>query len=512
VRRVALLGALIASLVAPPPAPVASAENTSARSAEDAVVVAVIDSRFSPYHWDFVGSRMPQHLDKNPANDLPLDRPPHEWLPGAPNPGAFASYERLPLSLEEKNPDASLAALGARDGEKWATVKQSRAKKMHYYWLPGTKVIGALDFAGDKIHGASSDHGMGTTSVSVGNLHGTCPECLLVYISYGDAKNGERAIEWAMRQPWIDVITNSYGFSTVGRDRIYSGSDTRLQRTASARGQTIFFSAGNGNDGSFIAPNTTSFSSQEGPDWIVTVGAVSPGNHASYSGQGRPADIAGIGGSYPASYSATTVSETGQTGFGGTSNATPTIAGLYARALLRAREDLPGPSRIQKNGTIASGGSYRCASVRSSCELGDGKLTAVELRRRLFHGAQHTAAGTTPGPLGIGDVPPVGEEEFMSEGHGSYFAREDKGNAWLAEFDRILAPMEGRKRPLDRPDGERDWMIVDSFCRQHLWGSWGEGYFRRGETKLPGYDPQWPVRSAIEAGCPLVPVQQSDEP
>ena len=50
-----------------------------------------------------------------------------------------------------------------------------------------------------------------------------------------------------MRQPWIDVITNSYGFSTGVRDRIYDGGNAEVSRDASERGQTIFFSAGNGN-------------------------------------------------------------------------------------------------------------------------------------------------------------------------------------------------------------------------------------------------------------------------
>ncbi|HVL65197.1 MAG TPA: S8/S53 family peptidase [Actinomycetota bacterium] len=511
-RKVGAIACLLIVAALLPAAPGRAAKRAASEGgARDAVVVAVIDFRFSPYHWDYLADKMPQHLDGDRGNDLPLDRPPHEWLPGAPSPGAFASYNRTELSLEKKDPSADLAALGAKDSEKWSAIQQSTDEGLHYYWFPGTKVIGALDFGGRKIHGTSSDHGMGTSSVSVGNLHGTCPECLLVFIDINGATDGERAIEWAMNQPWIDVITNSYGFSTAVRDRIYAGSDTDLQRRASVRGQTIFFSAGNGNDGAFIVPNTTSFSSQEGPDWIVTVGAVSPGNHASYSGHGRPADIAGIGSDYPSSYTARTVSETGQTGFGGTSNATPTIAGLYARALYEARASLDGRSRIQRRGVVATGKPFRCAGARPKCELGDGKLTVTELRRRLFHGAVHTPAGLTPGPLGVGQLPPVGEDEFVSEGHGSYFAREE-GNPWLEEFDRILAPMQGRAEALERPEGEREWMIVDSYCRQHLWGSWGDGYYVEGKTELPGPDPQWPLRSAIEEGCPLLPSQRDEGP
>ena len=234
----------------------------------------------------------------------------------------------------------------------------------------------------------------------------------------------------------------------------------------------------------------------------MTVGAVAPETHASYSGHGKPADIAGIGSGYPASYGAATVSATGEGGFGGTSNATPTIAGTYGRALYMARRDLPGPSRIQKGGTIAVGGKFRCGRARADCELGDSKLTARELRKRLFHGAIHSEAGTTVSSLGLGHIPPIGEEKFLNEGHGSYYARETGDvKEWLEEFDRIMGPMEGRTKTLKRPEGEKEWFIVDSYCRQHLWGIWRHGYYLQGKTQLPGPDENYPLRSAWEESC-----------
>jgi hypothetical protein len=496
-RSLVIVASLVAGALGAIPSPSSSAKAPDGRG--DATVVAVIDGGLVPYHWDFVASKMPQATDKDPSNDLPLDTAPDKWLPGFPAPAkAFSSYNRFELTLDEDNPDTAVASLDGADKPKWDAVKPSTPKDINYYWMPGTKVIGAIEFGGGKIHGTPTSHGNGTTSVSVGNLHGTCPECLLLFINGAS----EEAIEWAMDQPWIDAITNSYGFSAAYRDRIYSGSDVEAQRDASHRGQTIFFSAGNGQDGAFVVPNTTSFSSQEGPDWIVTVGAVSPGNHASYTGHGKPADIAGIGSRYPAAYGSTTVGGTGTGGFGGTSNATPTIAGTYARALYLARRDLAGPSSVQRDGVIARGGGFKCGAARFDCELGDGKLTAVELRTRLFHGAVHTPAGMTPGPQGIGELPPVGEDEFLNEGHGSYFARETgKVKAWLKEFERVIAPLEGRRKALKRPDGEREWMIVDSYCRQAHWGLWRNGYYVHGKTKLPGSDPNYPMRSAMEEAC-----------
>ncbi len=485
---------------------------------KDAVVVAVIDSGLVPYHWDFLASKMPQALNSNPSDDLPLATSPDQWLDGFPSPGSFEGYRPLDLKLEDKDETKPLAAALAEDLQPWEAIKPSTKKKVNYYWVPGTKVIGAVDFGGDRLRGSAGSHGLGTTSVSVGNIHGTCPECLLVFISLGGRAEGEAAIEWAMDQPWIDVITNSYGFSLAARDRIYSDSDVAAQRRASIRGQSIFFSAGNGQDGAFVIPNTTYFSSQEGPDWIITVGAVSPGDgnyygpepttstsqHASYSGHGKPADVASIGDAYPSAYTSDSISGTGASGFGGTSNATPTVAGIYARSLYLVRQALAGPSRIQKNNVIATG-QAGCGKNRPGCEIGDGTLTADELRTRLLLGAQHTAAGMTA--AGTGELPPLGEDEFMNEGHGSYLGREagpENPSVWLQEVRSIVDTIFGDRRPLERPDGEEEWMIVDSFCRQHLWGSWKGGYYIEGETPLPGDDSNYPVRSQLEKVCPFL--------
>ena len=516
--RLFLLLFLVPILAVTRPAPAAIPTG-----ADDVTVVAIIDSGISPYHWDFLADKMPQATNADPSDDLPLTQPPDTWLPGFPSPATFASYGALNLTLDATNPDADPAALDEADAATWATVQDSNPATQHYYWIPGTKIIGAMVFEGDgllfspgQIHGSTSEHGMGTASVSVGNIHGTCPECLLVFIEYGNSASGEAAISWAMQQPWIDVISNSYGFhwpTSLGgniRPQIYNNSDVTLQRSASERGQTTFFSAGNGVENGFVIPQSTLLTSQKGPDWIVTVGAISSdlgpepifAEHASYTGTGKPVDIASLGELYPSSYEATTVSNQGDFGFGGTSNATPVIAGTYSRALYLARRNLAGVSRIQSGGVIAAGGGFICGAVRPACELGDGQLTAAELRTRLFEGAVHTPNGMTVGGIGP-SLPPIGEDEFLNEGHGSYFGREHSDDAeWLAEFDRLMGPLEGRAQTLTRPPGEKEWMTVDSWCRQHIWGSWPGGYYTG--QPLPGPSASWPIRSAILTACPLL--------
>ena len=491
--------------------------------AADATVVAVLDFGMNPYHFDFRASKMPQHLDGDAGNDLPLDRPFTEWLPGAGQAG-LSSLTRMDLTLPD-DPEEEAEGLVESDG-KLDKLKSSTLAESHAVWFPGTKVIGAMDYLDTpNLWDGVGAHGVGTTSSSVGNLHGTCPECLLFFINLGDSPEEiEGAIDWAMKQPWIDAISNSYGLSLtpVDRTRIYDGSSTELQAQASERGQTIFFSAGNGNDGSFITPNNTTFSSQEGPDWIVTVGAVSPpeggyyepavdpsdsdGQSASYTGAGKPADVAGIGAAYPTAYTSPSIGGTGPSGFGGTSNATPQVAGLYARTLYMARKALGGPSRTQASGVVATGAPVACGQARPDCELGDGALTAPELRTRLFHGAIHTNAGLGVYSGGATDdpsAPPVGEEEFLHEGHGSYMGRvwEDR-EEWLPEFGRIVDPMLGTAKALTRPPGELEWMIVDSYCRQQNWGAWTQGYYVEGRTELPPPDPAHPVRTARMETCP----------
>ena len=468
---------------------------------QDAVVVAVVDSGINPYHLDWLLAEMPQNLDDDDANDVAFDASPEEWLPGfeAPTGGVHA----LPLTLPAAASD-EVEPLREQDKEAIDGVQKSTADAVHLYYVPGTKIVGLVDFAGNGAVASANAHGARAASVAVGNVYGACPECLLVFVNNG---GGEDAFEWAISQDWIDVVTNSWGYGSVylpvnaagtnGRDRIYSGSDLELSREVSERGQTIFFSAGNGLRNDFILPNPTLFSSQEGPDWMITVGAIAPDGRGSYTGHGKPADIASFGSQYPSQGGDTA---DGEGTFGGTSSATPTIAGTYARALWWARQQLSGESRAQIDGVIARGDPIACGAAYAECELGDGILTAKELRMRLLHGAVHTPIGTTV--MDVANAPAVGEEEFLSEGHGAYFGRMDGDAAWEEELTRITAPMVGAAAPLARPDGEADWFTVDSWCRQSIWASWSDGYYLDGETTLPGPDPMWPVRTATLQACP----------
>ena len=470
----------------------AGAEEITTDGRDDVTVIAVVDNQFQPQHWNYSGARMPQHQDADPSNDLPLSQAPDTWLPGFTTEG-LAGYNALPVTIEEVSRSRSVTAMQTADAEAWKSLQQSTSDAVNYYWIPGSKVVGAVRFGTGAFQGTNTAHGAGTSSVAAGNIHGTCPECVVVLVTYG-GNDREAASNWAMQQDWIDVVTNSFGFAMVERERIYSGSDTELQRTATERGQAIFFSSGNGISNTFSVPNTTLFSSQEGPDWITTVGAVSPSG-GEYTGAGKPADIASVGSNYP-SQGGNTVSSSGT--FGGTSNATPVVAGMYARSLYWARTKLDGP-RQQAGGVIASGTPVPCGAARPDCELGDGIVTERELRTRLLHGAVRTSQGLNP--ASTADTPvKTDETELASEGHGSYFGKLKGDEPYRAELARITGPMDGSAAAIERTAAEKDWMTVDSYCRQSIWGNWAGGYWQTGQS-LPGNSPNWPLRTALANSC-----------
>jgi hypothetical protein len=497
-----------AAVVLPALSALDTADAAPTRGADDAVVIAVLDSGLSPYHSDFRATEMPQAKTSSKADDLPLSKAPHTWVKGFPSPKSFESYSPTKLTLPSE--PSSMSALQKEDAEAWDGIEQSTPSEFHYTWFPGTKVIGSMSFSATKprIYGTGGgEHGQGTSSVSAGNRFGTCPECLLVFLQTPNAASYEAAISWAQKQPWIDAISVSLGFNASGaaRDRYYEGSDVQLARQAVERGQTAFFSGGNGVENAFLVPQTTLVNSQNGPDWAVTVGAIDPSGN-NLSGNGKPTEIASLGLDYPSSYGSTTTENGGS--FSGTSNATPVIAGTYSRALWLARTTLAGPSKVQSKGVIARGPKVPCGKARKACELGDGVLTQRELQERLYKGATPTTKGTTPlaiAGLGAIGAPHARDERFASEGHGAYRARIDGDAKWRAEFeDRLWGVLKGTKAAPARPAGEVEWFRVESSCRQGYWGRWKQGAFLDAKTTpLPAADSvNWPTRTAIQEGCP----------
>gem|GEM_PF-2478445 len=349
--------------------------------------------------------------------------------------------------------------------------------KSSLYWIPGTKIIGA------KVGGGSiasnnrildgDGHGTGSASVAAGNIYGYCPDALLVIVE------GTDSLAWVYNQPWIDFVSNSWGtIANVGAP-FFMESSTESTRTAVERGQTVLFAGGNGAANTFTVPHTTYSSEYTGPDWIVTVGAVTTGSDQSIIGSGKPVDISSYGsGTIPAAHS-TSVDATGS--HSGTSAATPYTAGVFATALLAARNQLEDNNVGQYGGAgqiIAKG------TTTSSGPLSDGILTRSELQEVVFKTAQPCDMGwiTVPATYPLSGFVP----DYPLVGYGI---------ANPASRAEAVSVMLGNKDMPDRSDVDA-WMEYDEDARDWLWGDYdSNGDGADGPTG-------WPESSSSNTGLP----------
>lgn len=478
-------------------------------------VVAVIDGGFNPYHYDFLGSQHPFNLDADSTNDVDFNADPADLISGYP--GAAPLQVTLPTSPDEdisdrrygKTPDDLLAETPKGvDEDVWDTLEVSAPDAVKMYRFPGTKVIGAVNFRnGDETEdflygepeffGDNESHGTRSAASAAGNIHGTCPECVFVLVN----NSSPEALAWVAAQPWIDVVTNSYGHSVVGskvagavRDNIYFGSPIEATKAASERGQTVVFSAGNGLANAFDVPMFTYWSSEKGPDWMVTVGAVDPRADQQYSGAGKPVDVSSYGVLYP-STGGTTANGVGE--HSGTSNAAPVVAGTIASVIQRGREALGDLTEGNAGGVVAEGEPVACGDANPDCPLGDGVLTSKEARDTVFNNVLPSRAG-----VAADTVWPSTEYNYYYQGHGVVKGRMTQRGYDLEQF-QFTSFLTGDAASFTRPAGEQNWMVVDSKCRQKLWGSWTGGYFTGTTPELsPTADP---IADKFNAICSQTP-------
>lgn len=397
-------------------------------------VIAIVDSGVNPYHEEFAAPQLREHpstyIDGYPSEALPLD-----------------------LSLEARSYSEAVRA----DDEAWKGVQKSKL-----YWIPGTKVIGAVSVEprGERRildDGDDGGHGTATASDAAGNTIGTCPECLIVVVEgLGDAP-----LAWALNQPWIDIVSNSWS-ATLCLPAPLCVADANLAppavvdasrtRQAVEEGKTVLFAAGNGHLNSFESPQVTYWSAYNGPDWVVTVGAADAQSGATVAGTGRPVDVVSFGLDWRA---AAHNSKDSIKGFSGTSAATPVVAGAFGHVLQQAREALgdthEGPAA---RGVTASGEAAKGL-------LSDGKLTRAELERALFA----TARAATGTPVGFPPLLPDSPAAFAYAGYGLI----DAGTA-AAAAEVVLG-----QRPMPTRANEDTWASVDSEIRQTIWGGYDPG-------------------------------------
>ena len=412
-------------------------------------VIALVDSGINAYHQDF---RAPDFIHH-----------PSTYIEGYP-----ASSKALPLSFDVAD-TAGYDAARAADNTALAGIKSAELR-----WIPGTRIIGGISLsAGGNASGKTErrildedSHGTGTSSVAAGALYGANPNALIVMIE----GLGKASVDWAANQPWIDMVSNSWGPGLPGRVDPLTSVDT--WREATRRGQTVLFSAGNGmynTNSSSVFPagsdpcnckipthNLTPTSYTSGPSFVVTIGAVSPINGQAHWWHGIPVDAASFGSKWAAA-DAFAVAANTKRDFGGTSCATPITAGVLSAVIERARIELGDTTSGQAGGIVAQ--AAPCATLPSNGPLADGTLTRIEAENLVLNSAQPVPFDAQKFQWDFA-VEPTTEAYYVQQGYGVV----DR-----AAKARALAALLGQQPLAARPQVDQ-WMQATDAVRDAIYG------------------------------------------
>lgn len=334
-------------------------------------VVAFIDAGINPYHVAF--------RDDSPR----AYAHPSTYLPGYPTDAVAVN-----LTFDAEDLRSAIEA----DCAEWAGMEAGVL-----YWFPGTRVVGATYLLSEwypfenapykcgldeeaypeRIFGGS--HGTMVASRGAGNEYGACPSCLVVMVQGYD-----QGVKWASEQPWIDAQSNSWGpflpaYFPVPGPYPYFGTNAEMMRLveeAAAR-QPSFWASGNGAAFRFgVLGHPTQLAFHMTPS-VLRVGGHDSGRVAVWPGS-SPHVVSDACWSWAAEHD-TLDESTPRTG-GGTSGATPFVAGAAGQVVLDARRIL-GDARVGlREGVLAEGEP----GLVPDGPLADGAFTKDELLRVLF--------------------------------------------------------------------------------------------------------------------------------
>jgi hypothetical protein len=359
------------------------------------VIIGMGDSGINPYHEEFSAKTYPDpevlRITRN------FTRHPSEYIPGYPK-----NTPALPVTLGKDY-------LPPEDEELWT---RDRIEFQKLYWIPGSKIVGAIDWTDSSGLNAADDiapildedgHGTQSAGTAVGNRFGYCPACLIVFAE------GLQGDEFLIQQPWIDIVSMSVGTAgNIGFGII----DSDASKVAAERGQTVIFAAGNGFGNAFDVPMSTYTSASAGPDWHVVVGAARTDNRRPIFGDANPVDISSWGdGTVPTACVSGTV---GMCNHGGTSSATPLTSGVFGQVLREVRRAVGDTSMGQRPGQVVAKG----APVTASAFLRDGALTRAELWDIVFHTAEPFGASGVPIPPYTFTWPGPDSTDYIAGGYG----------------------------------------------------------------------------------------------
>ena len=432
------------------------------------VVIALIDTGVNPYHEEFRGSFA---SDEHPA-----------WFVDAYPEEALA----LPLTLDASDYESAKAS----DEEVWAQAGQD-----NLYYVPGTRIIGAVCFGGCKPLDEGG-HGTGTASLAAGTTLGEAPDALIVAVN-GDFFKGAR---WAARQPWIDVISMSLGpyvgTCTVGVcDPASAGTGNPYVPFSMPYAQKLAYESGKrfftgSSQGVGAAVNTTTAtgtwsgasggcayiwsSSFAGSPWTFAIETYWPWTELPWRTSCFPPDMVAEGWDLVA---ASARSVHGTNGFGHASGATPQAAGAYARVVVEARRVLGSSqegaleSASLLGGVTAHLGEHVLArgTAASTGGFADGVLTVAEAENMFVTSLEQVDVVTSferhgDDPRWERDAMPVpAGEEYAQEGWGLLT---DRARAQLLSVAQATA--EPPPRLEDRAQYEAQFAFRLAFWEPHV--------------------------------------------
>jgi hypothetical protein len=373
-------------------APPAVAEGT----AGDAVV-AFVDTGINPYHVTF--------RDNSPR----AFQHPSTYIPGYP-------ADAIALNLTFNAPNYA-AAVRADCNTVWKNVQPGKL-----YWFPGTRIVGGISFSPAATPNCNASpvatgltildydgHGTMVASRGTSSQYGACKECLLVSVQWpssvplldpaSSTPPGINAITWAANNAgWIDAQSNSWGpiapgYDPTGATGLVAANPALVRAVESVSQKHLAFWA-SGNGAAFrggVLGHPTPLTPH------LTPSAISVGGHDSGYVNVWPGFPPHLVSDSCNSWAARRdhLTESGDSIGGGTSAATPFVAGGAAAIVRDARTVLGDTNTGVENGIVASGP----AGLVPSGPLADGVFTLAEWRRVLYTTATaRPTAQTEDGP------------------------------------------------------------------------------------------------------------------
>ena len=363
-------------------------------------VVAHIDTGVNPYNKNFRDRSALAY--KHPAT----------YIPGFPK-EALALNLHLDMPYEEAFKADEAVWKGVRRGE--------------LYWIPGTKIIGAISFGAG---GAScpvvafptvvatndgtcsehvilddAGHGSMTASRSTGTFTSLAPDARLVTIE----GLGAQSVRWAAEQGWVDIQTNSW--LSLVPPPVPSGTTDAFAEAASK--MPTFAASGNGSAYVAGVAPTPTYLLSTAPPGVILVGGHDNGKTTLWSGA-PPHVVADAYAGPTAIFNSSTEVRPDPISCC-TSAASPYAAGGAAALIQEARRILGDNTVGVHDGVLAEGS---CGKVKAG-PLADGVFTLDEFKDLFFHTAEpHPAEGKHDGLVHwAGDPRPPDYTEYGPGGN-----------------------------------------------------------------------------------------------